>query len=142
MPRRQSFASDERGTTAVEFAMVVTVLLALTLGTINMSLVLFAQSALHFAVDDAARCMSVKTACNTSVTVAGVTTTTPAIDKTIAYAKASYQGPNISVSFTPTAGGGAGTCNKVTGAGTFDLNAVVGDFPIKLNAQACYPVSS
>ncbi len=147
MWRRAKFCSDERGTTAVEFAMVVSVLLALTLGAINMSLVLFAQSALHFAVDDAARCMSVKTACNntTTVTVNGVTTTTstPANDKTITYAKASYQGPNIAISFTPTAGGATpGACNKVTGSGTFDLNAVVGDFPITLNAQACYPVSS
>ena len=142
MSRRQSFCGDERGTTAVEFAMVVTVLLALTLGTINMSLVLFAQSALHFAVDDAARCMSVKTACNNSVTVAGVTTSVPDSTKTSTYAKASYQGPNISVSFTPTAGTTAGTCNQVTGTGKFDLNAVVGDFPITLNAQACYPVSS
>ena len=140
MPRRLRFWSDERGTTAVEFAMVVSLLLALTLGAINMSLVLFAQSALHFAVDDAARCMSVKTACNVSTLIGGVPTLVPNNTLTINYAKASYQGPNIGVSFTPNAAQACG--NQVTGTGTYNLNAVVGDFPITLNAQACYPVSS
>ena len=140
MPRRPEFWSDDRGTTAVEFAMVVSVLLALTLGAINTGLVLFAQSALHYAVDDTARCMSVKTNCNISTLIGGVPTLVPNNTLTINYAKTVYHGPNIGQTFTPQAAQACG--NQVSGTGTFNLNAVLVNLPITLNATACFPVSS
>ena len=53
--------TGQAGASAVEFALVVPAFLALTIGALNLCIMLYINSTLHFAVDDSARCMSVKT---------------------------------------------------------------------------------
>jgi Flp pilus assembly protein TadG len=113
------------GATAVEFAIVLPCFLALTVGTVNTCIALYANSALHFAVDDAARCMSV----NTSVCDNATDTQT--------YAASNYNGPAISPTFTAV----TSSCgSQVTGAVTYQLNAIVTNVSVPLSATACYPV--
>ncbi len=119
------FMRRSGGTTAVEFALVLPCFLALTVGTVNACIALYANSALHFAVDDAARCMSVKTnVCDNAA-------------DTQTYAAGNYNGPAISPSFVAT----TTSCgNQVTGTVTYQLNAIVTNLSVPLSATACYPV--
>jgi Flp pilus assembly protein TadG len=119
------FRRNCAGSTAVEFAIILPCFLALTFGTINLCVALYANTALHYAADDAARCMSVKT---TTCSSASVTQT---------YAVSHYNGPSISPSFTAT----TTTCgNQVTGTATFQLNAILANISVPLSATSCFPV--
>ena len=81
-------SQNEDGTTAVEFAIIAPVFILLLLGTTGLCLVLFLIGSLHYAVEDGARCASVKTTiCSDSAT-------------TIAYTQSHYLGPNVSPTFT------------------------------------------
>ena len=54
---------DAKGTTAVEFAIVAPVFVALVVGTISLCIGLFLIGSLHYAVQEGARCASVRTDC-------------------------------------------------------------------------------
>jgi hypothetical protein len=84
-----------------------------------------AVASLHFAVEDAARCASVKTTvCTSSTTIAS-------------YAATRYTGPSISPTFTYST---AGCGHTVTGTGTFSFNAIVPQLmSIPVSAKACFP---
>ena len=119
------FRRDRAGSTAVEFAIILPCFLALTFGTINLCVALYANTSLHYAVDDAARCMSVRT-----------TTCDNAAD-TQTYATNHYNGPSLATSFTAT----TTTCgNQVTGTATFQLNAILANISVPLSATSCFPV--
>lgn len=112
------------GATAVEFAIVAPVFFILIIGTMNLGLMLFTMGSMQYAVEDAARCASVKTTiCNTSAA-------------TIAYAKSRYFSPLIKPTFsysTPSCG------KKVTATATYSF--VTGDsrMSVPLSASNCYP---
>jgi Flp pilus assembly protein TadG len=57
----KSLRLNDQGTTAVEFAIVAPVLIALLVGTIALCVGLFLIGSLHYAVEEGARCASVKT---------------------------------------------------------------------------------
>ena len=57
----KSLRRDQQGTTAVEFGIIAPVLIALLVGTMGLCVALFLIGSLHFAVEDGARCASVKT---------------------------------------------------------------------------------
>ncbi len=119
------FRRENAGATAVEFAIILPCFLALTFGTINLCVALYANTALHFAADDAARCESVKTTiCDSAA-------------DTQTYAVNHYNGPNISPSFTATT---ASCGNQVTGTATFQLNAILTNLSIPLSATSCFPI--
>ncbi|MDB5480327.1 MAG: TadE family protein [Caulobacteraceae bacterium] len=62
---------DRRGTTAVEFALVAPALCLLIYGVMEFGRLAWTQSALNFAVEEAARCASVTpTVCGTSSQIA------------------------------------------------------------------------
>jgi Flp pilus assembly protein TadG len=129
MPRRVKFWREQAGSSAAEFAMVLPVFLALTLGAINLGILLYINSTLHFAVEDAARCMSVKT------------TICDNIVDTRTHAATTFNFPSLSPVFTPVvAGGAAGSCNQVTGTATYRLNAVVTSISVPMSATSCYPI--
>ena len=116
----KSVASDERGTTAIEFAIVS----PLFFGTLYLGICLYMIGSLHFAVEDAARCASVRSAgdCNTS-------------SKVISYAQKRYFGPS-----SPTFTYQAAACgNSVTGSASYSLNFVLGHLTVPLSATACFP---
>jgi Flp pilus assembly protein TadG len=119
-----SLFRNEDGTTAVEFALVAPVLILLLLGTIGLCFVLFLVGSLHYAVEDGARCASVKTTiCSDSAT-------------TIAYTQSRYLGPNVSPIFTYAA---AGCGNSVSASITYSMNMGFRTFVIPISATACFP---
>ena len=76
----KSIEQNQDGTTAVEFAIIAPVFMLLILGTIALCFALFLVGSLHFAVEDGARCASVKTTICTDAT------------STIAYTQRRYLG--------------------------------------------------
>jgi Flp pilus assembly protein TadG len=120
----KSLGRDQRGTTAVEFAIIAPVLILLLIGTIAVSLALYLVGSLHFAVEDGARCASVKTTiCADAAT-------------TIAYTQSRYLGPNVSPKFTYAA---AACGNSVTGSITYTMDVGLKQFVIPISATACFP---
>lgn len=120
----KSLHRNEEGTTAVEFAIVSPVFIAMLFGMIGLCITLFLIASLHFAVEDGARCASVKT--NICVDAAS----------TVDYTRNHYIGPNVS----PTFSYAAAACGKsVTGTITYSMNLGFQTFAVPISATACYP---
>jgi Flp pilus assembly protein TadG len=80
--------TDDRGTTAIEFALIAPLVVMLLVGITSLSLMLFAIGSMHFAVEDAARCASARpTVCSSGAT-------------TVAYAQGRYSGVLATPAFT------------------------------------------
>src|SRR4029078_1696547 len=123
-PYLTSLCSDQKGTTAVELAIISPVLIAMLMGKFALCVVLFLVGSLHFAVEDGARCASVKT------TICADATTT------IAYTQSRYLGPNVSPTF-PYA---SATCgNSVSASVSYSMNVGFRTFVIPISATACFP---
>lgn len=120
----RSLTRSEDGTTAVEFAIVAPVFILLLFGTIGLCFALFLIGSLHYAVEDGARCASVKTTiCSDSAT-------------TIAYTQSRYLGPNVSPSFTYA----SAACGKsVSGSVSYSMDIGFRTFVIPISATACFP---
>ena len=120
----KSLRLDDQGTTAVEFAIVAPVFIALLFGTLALCVGLFLIGSLHFAVEDGARCASVKTTiCSDGPT-------------TVAYTQSRYFGPNVSPTFTYA----AATCgNSVSASINYSMNVGFKTFVIPISATACFP---
>lgn len=133
MHRLHAYRRDEQGSSAVEFALVAPMFLALMFGIINLSIVLFGVVTMHFAAEDAARCYAVKT---TVCTDAATTAT---------YAASRYSGPAMSVIFTASkdgqchATGGAGDGHKVVANGSYQLFTGLANLTVPVSASACFP---
>ncbi len=119
-----SFIGEKRGTSAIEFAMVGPIFLLLVMGMIYGCLMIFALASMHDAVEDGARCASVKTTvCSSSAT-------------TIAYAQAAYSGAGVTPTFTystPACG------HAVTATANFNFYILVTTLTVPLSATACFP---
>ena len=128
--RLRSISRNQEGTTAVEFAIIAPVFILLVLGTIALCFALFLVGSLHFAVEDGARCASVKkTICQDTPT-------------TIAYTQNRYLGPNVSPTFTynnAASCGSANTGNSVTGTVNYTMDIGFRKFVIPISATACFP---
>jgi len=121
----ESLRRDQQGTTAVEFGIVAPVFIALLLGTIGLCVALFLVGSLHFAVEDGARCASVKT----TICADGPTT--------IAYTQSRYLGPS---GVTPTFTYAAAACgNSVSASITYSVNVLFKTLVIPISATACFP---
>jgi Flp pilus assembly protein TadG len=121
----KSLRSDQQGTTAVEFGIIAPVLIALLVGTMALCVVLFLIGSLHFAVEDGARCASVKTTiCSDAAT-------------TVAYTQSRYLGPaGVSPTFTYAA---AACGNSVSASINYSMNVGLRTFVIPISATACFP---
>jgi Flp pilus assembly protein TadG len=120
----KSLCFDLQGTTAVEFAIVAPVFIALLVGTLALCIALFLIGSLHFAVEDGARCASVKTTiCSDGPT-------------TIAYTQSRYFGPNVSPTFVYAA---APCGNSVTATISYSMNVGFRTLLIPISATACFP---
>jgi Flp pilus assembly protein TadG len=126
MKRKNLFhcLSDQRGATAVEFAMVAPAFLMLMVGTMSVGLLIFSTGSLQYAVEEGARCAVVKTTvCTNSAS-------------TIAYAAAAYHGPLIAPTFTYS----TPACGRaVTGTANFTFDFALRTVVVPLSATACYP---
>jgi Flp pilus assembly protein TadG len=122
--RLKSLRLDQQGTTAVEFAIVAPALIALLVGTLSLCVGLFLIGSLHYAVEEAARCASVKTTiCSDSAT-------------TVAYAQNHYFGPDVSPTFTYAA---AACGNSVSASISYSMNVGFTTFVVPVSATACFP---
>ena len=121
----RSLSRNQDGTTAVEFAIIAPVFISLLFGIIGVCFALFLIGSLHFAVEDGARCASVKT------TICADTATT------IAYTQSRYLGPNVSPTFTYNAAAACG--NSVTGSVNYSMNVGFKTLVIPISATACFP---
>jgi Flp pilus assembly protein TadG len=114
------------GTTAVEFALLAPALMLILFGAIEFGRLIWTQAALHFAVEEAARCASVTpSVCGTSAQVT-------------AFAANAISPTNIAASaFTFT----TPTCGHQVSASFAYQFVVTGLFPFTptLTAQACFP---
>ena len=120
----RSLKMNERGTAAVEFAIVGPIFLSLTVGMIYVCMLLFSMASMQYAVEEGARCASVKTTVCTSNAA------------TVTYTQNAYYGPLISPTFTSTS---TGCGHQVHGTATFSLNTVVRTISVPLVANACFP---
>lgn len=115
---------DDRGTTAVEFAIIAPCVVMLLVGTVNLSLMLLSIGGMHFAVEEAARCASARpSVCTNSASI-------------IAYAQTRYSGSLVSPVFTYAA---AACGNQVTATITYDFNVGMFKQAVPLSATSCFP---
>jgi Flp pilus assembly protein TadG len=124
--RQIGFLRSCRGNTAVEFTLVLIPLILLTIGTINLGLMMYTASALHYAVEDAARCSSVKT----------LICSDPA--STAAYAATRYRSVGGTVTFTRTT---AACGNQVQGVANYRFVTGLSVIIVPMSATACYPLA-
>jgi Flp pilus assembly protein TadG len=119
-----NIARDPRGATAVEFAAIAPVLLVFLLGIIELGRALWTQNALHYAVEEAARCASINAVnCGTSSQIQ-------------AFAADSSGASFSSSVFTATT---ASCGNQVTASYPMTLNIPFLSYSFTLTAQSCYP---
>jgi Flp pilus assembly protein TadG len=117
--------TDDRGTTAVEFAIVAPVMVMLLVGIPSLSLMLFAMGSMHFAVEEAARCASARpTQCSNSAAI-------------VAYAKSRYSGVLAAPVFNHTS---AACGNQVNATVTFTLDIGMYKRSVPLSATSCFPL--
>ncbi|HWY63296.1 MAG TPA: TadE family protein [Rhizomicrobium sp.] len=115
---------DERGSPAVEFALVGPVFLLLLVGTIYVGLLLFSTGSLQYAVEEGARCASVKTTVCTNSAA------------TITYTTAAYYGPIIAPTFTSS----TQACgHAVSGSANFNFDFGLRTLTVPLSATSCFP---
>jgi hypothetical protein len=116
--------ADKDGTSAIEFAIVGPVFLAMIIGLFYTCLMLFEMGSMQYAVEDAARCASVKA----TVCTGG--------DSTVSYAQAAYLGPTTTPAFvysTPACG------HQVSASATFTYNFVLAHMNVPMSAVSCFP---
>ena len=119
--------NNDRGTAAVEFAFVAPVFIVLVVGTLYLCICLFLIGSLHYAVEEGARCASVKTSiCTDQTTVAS-------------YAQSRYFGPGGTPTFTyvPATPGSCG--NSVSASMSYVLSVGLKQFTVPITATACFP---
>lgn len=115
---------DERGATAVEFALVAPAAVMLLVGTMGLSLMLFSIGNMHFAVEAAARCASaIPTVCSSPETI-------------VAYANSRYAGALITPVFTYVS---AACGNQVNASITYTLDVGLFQQSVPLSATSCFP---
>lgn len=116
--------ADDRGATAVEFALVAPAAIMLLVGIMSLSLMLLSIGNMHFAVEAAARCASaIPTVCSSSTTI-------------VAYANSRYAGALISPVFTYAS---AACGNKVSATITFTFDVGTFKQSVPLSATSCFP---
>jgi Flp pilus assembly protein TadG len=124
--RAMNLFREERGASAVEFALVIGPFVGIVLSTIMLGAMFWANQTLKYAAADAARCAAVRTSiCSDKTT-------------TESYAASHYSGPGLSPTFTYSP---SGCGHTVTASATFPLNTGLVDLSIPLSAHACFPLN-
>lgn len=115
---------DEHGTTLLEFAIVGPLFVALSVGMLYLCMCLFIVGSLHYAVEEGARCASVRT--------------TVCVDAaaTISYARSQYFGPS---SPTFVYDGSASCGNSVSASMSYVLELGLTQITVPIAATGCFP---
>jgi hypothetical protein len=116
---------DDKGTTAIEFAIVGPIFIFLVIGIAFLCMGLAVAGSMHFAVEEGARCASVrKTVCSDEST-------------TIAYTKAHYFGPAGVPTFTYNSTAACG--HSVTASVNYVVDMGLKKVSVPITAAACFP---
>ena len=116
--------TDERGTTAIEFAIVGPIFIFLVIGIAFLCMGLAVAGSMHYAVEEGARCASVrKTVCSDE-------------DTTIAYIKAHYFGPGGVPTFAYDPAAACG--HSVTTSISYVVNMGLRQFPCRLQLRRAF----
>ena len=121
----KNITTDERGTTAIEFAIVGPIFIMLIIGIIYLCMCLAVVGSMHYAVEECARCASVKT------TVCSDQSTT------VSYTQSHYFGPSALPTFTYNAAAACG--HSVSGTISYVLDVGLKQFTVPITASACFP---
>jgi Flp pilus assembly protein TadG len=116
--------TNERGSSAIEFAVVGPIFMMCMVGMVYVGMALLAEGSLQYAVEASARCAAV----NTTLCASSAATVT--------YAMSEYRGPTIPPKFVSTT---AQCGQQVTGSATMTMNWVLGKATVPLKATACFP---
>lgn len=122
--------TNERGTSAAEFAMVVMLLFVFVFGSINAAMLGFSNMSLHDAVGAAARCRAMNVTCFNP-------------KSTQDYGAAQFinlssdRAPNF-FSDTPVTGTDANCGNRVTGTVNYRFTWLIATQTLPLSAKACF----
>ena len=116
---------DERGTTAIEFAIVGPVFILLVIGILYLCMCLSVVGSMHYAVEEGARCASVRTTVCTDQT------------STVTYTNNHYFGPSALPTFTYNATAACG--HSVSGSINYVLDLGLHQITVPVSAAACFP---
>jgi Flp pilus assembly protein TadG len=115
---------DRLGSSAVEFAFVAPPLLLLLLGGVEVGRLVWTQSALHFAVEEAARCATADpTKCGSTTSVQNFAVSVSGVDLS----------PSVFSVTTPACG------NQVSATYGFQFLSQLFPYAVNLTAQSCFP---
>jgi Flp pilus assembly protein TadG len=125
MSKFVNILKDTRGSSAIEFAILGPVFIGMIIGTLYMCMMLYVVGSLHYAVEQAARCSSVKTTvCSDSAT-------------TIAYAQSHFNGASI---LSPTFVYSTPSCgHSVTASANYIFDFGMTRATVPISAAACFP---
>jgi Flp pilus assembly protein TadG len=119
------FAGNEGGNLAVEFGLIAPALLLFILGIVEGGRLMWTANALHYSVQEAARCASINT------------TTCGSATQIQSFAAGRSGAGFASSVFTATV---ASCGNRVSASYTMPLNIPFMSHSISLSAQSCYPI--
>lgn len=114
-----------RGSAAIQFGLVAPSLLLFVFGIIEVGRMLWTMNALHYSVEEAARCASINA------------TTCGSAGKVQAFAAARSGGSFASSVFTAST---VGCGNQVSASYPMRLNIPFTSYAVTLTAQSCYPI--
>jgi TadE-like protein len=117
--------NDERGTTAIEFAIVGPIFIFLLIGIFFLCMGLAVAGSLHYAVEEGARCASVRTTVCTDDST------------TIAYTKSHYYGPSSQPTFIYDPAAACG--HSVSASITYIVDMGLKQISVPITATACFP---
>lgn len=121
--------ADERGSSLVEFALLVMLLFVFVFGSLYAGMLGFSNTSLHAAVEAASRCRAI-----------GITCTDAASTQTYAaghFFNLSNSTPTF-VSDTPSIGTDANCGNRVTGTLNYRFTWLLSSQTLPLSAKACF----
>ena len=125
LKKSMKFSGDIRAVSAIEFAIASPLIIMLLMGLFYLSMCLAVIGSAHYAVEEGARCASVRTAVCTDDST------------TIAYAKSHYYGPAPVPTFTYNAAAPCG--HSLSASVNFILDIGLKQFAVPINAAACFP---
>lgn len=119
------FRHDQRGASALEFALIAPAFFVFVIGIIECGLMLWTQIGMQHGAEMAARCASVNTAvCGNA-------------DAIMSYAAQQALGLSLPSSTFSVATPGCG--NQVSASYVFQFPQILNVAPLTLSAQACFP---
>ncbi len=122
---------DTQGTALVEYALTLSAFILLTIGLLQLGLLMWTQAGLQHGVELAARCASVNTTlCGTQSTIKSF-----AVSNSLA-----LNPPASTFTVTPNTTCGTINGNKVSASYTFNFLPVAAS--VTVTAQSCYPLNS